>query len=499
MIWGVASFLLVMAVEACVYAWLQPHHHTLRRVLLMLIAATMLVTGGMAAGTEALWIAPLVFAPYRVLNQARAIRAAGTEHRLRRVSLQSLVGISSIQLIALIIAWTVSTYSLWPHLTLWVAVAQAGTALWFLAATTRMWRHIKPPANDIHLTDNELPSLSVLVPARNETLDLQNCLEHLIASDYPKLEIIALDDCSANRRTPEIIRSFAHDGVRFVQGNEPPAHWLAKNHAYRRLEEEASGELLLFCGVDVIVEPQTLRRLVELMLAEKRDMLSLLPMRPVTEHRKLSFIQAMRYWWELGFPRRIFNRPPVLSTLWLIRASALEYEGGFGGVTKTITPEAYFAKALVKTDRYMFLRSTPALPVYSTKDLAAQYSTAIRVRYPQLHRRLEMVVLTTLFELFILLGPFIFLPAGLIVHFGLVPVMLWFVAAVCISIMYYIIAIRTHLNNLALGILTAPVAFILDICMLHNSMFKYEFSEVVWHERSVSRPMLEVIPELPKA
>jgi len=69
--------------------------------------------------------------------------------------------------------------------------------------------------------------------------------------DYPKLEIIVLDDCSQNKHTPEIIRSFAHDGVRFIQGEHPKPTWLAKNQAYDRLAQESSGEFILFCGVDV--------------------------------------------------------------------------------------------------------------------------------------------------------------------------------------------------------------------------------------------------------
>lgn len=498
--WHITIFVLVAAAEALIYAWALPGHRIARRSLLILIAVFMLASAGMAVATDPIWAFPvLLFVPYRLINQARAFRGAGSEQRLRVTSLRTLAVTVAIQLAAVCLTWALVRYVTWGHLALVAAALQATVAVWFLAATVRTWRRIKPPVNDTHLTDHQLPTLSVLVPARDETFDLQSCLEHLVASDYPKLEIIALDDCSANRRTPEIIRSFAHDGVRFVQGKEPPARWLAKNHAYKRLAEEASGELLLFCGVDTIVEPHTLRRLVELMLAKKRDMISLLPLRPATEHRKLSFIQAMRYWWELGFPRRTFHRPPVLSTLWLIRADALRQGGGFAAVAQAITPEAYFAKTLIKSDAYAFLRSTPNLPVYSTKGLAEQYSTAIRVRYPQLHRRIEMVALTTLFELFFLLGPFIFLPAAVLVHFGALPIVLWLFAAASISLMYYLIAIRTHLNNLALGILTAPVAFILDIFMLHNSMFKYEFSDITWHDRSISRPMLQVIPRLPEA
>ena len=51
-----------------------------------------------------------------------------------------------------------------------------------------------------------------------------------IASDYPKLEIIVLDDCSQDR-TAEIIRNFAHDGVRFIQSEDNKDNWLDKNKA----------------------------------------------------------------------------------------------------------------------------------------------------------------------------------------------------------------------------------------------------------------------------
>jgi len=381
----------------------------------------------------------------------------------------------------------------------WVTGLQAVVALALLIASITAWRQTKPLTARVPLSDSELPTLSVLVPARDETLDLENCLTALIASDYPKLEIIALDDCSTNRRTPEIIRGFAHDGVRFIQGNEPPRTMLPKNYAYARLAEEASGEFLVFIGVDVIVEPDTLRRLVESLLADGKDMMSVLPMRPMHERRKLSFIQAMRYWWELGWPRRILQRPPVLSTLWIIRAEALQQAGGFAAAAQMITPEAYFAKRSSIDNTYRFIRSTPhTVAIYSTKDIDEQFDTAVRVRYPQLHRHINVVLLVSLFELVFLVAPFILLPIVLIGAHSYIYIASIFAVVTIISLssMYYLIAIRTHLNNLWLGLLTAPVAFVLDIIMMHVSMFAYEFGTVTWRERRLNRPMLEVVSKL---
>ncbi len=92
-------------------------------------------------------------------------------------------------------------------------------------------KHIHKP---IHYYDRDLPTVSVLIPARNETVNLEECLSSLLLSDYPKLEIIVLDDCSVSKHTSDIIKNYAHAGVRFLAGNVPSNDWLAKNYAYQQ-------------------------------------------------------------------------------------------------------------------------------------------------------------------------------------------------------------------------------------------------------------------------
>src|SRR5258708_588468 len=50
------------------------------------------------------------------------------------------------------------------------------------------------------------PSVSVLVPARNEALRIRACLESLISQNYPSLEIVVLDD-ESQYATAELVRS----------------------------------------------------------------------------------------------------------------------------------------------------------------------------------------------------------------------------------------------------------------------------------------------------
>jgi len=81
------------------------------------------------------------------------------------------------------------------------------TALLFIPLITGLLRvPFSRPQHD----DNKLPTVSILVSARNEEIDLPHCIEALVALDYPveKLQIILVDDRSTDR-TPEIVREAA--------------------------------------------------------------------------------------------------------------------------------------------------------------------------------------------------------------------------------------------------------------------------------------------------
>jgi hypothetical protein len=391
---------------------------------------------------------------------------------------------------------TLDVSSFWYFVTIGQALFAAG----LLANTIRHIRSTTPPKVVEPLSSKALPSLTVAIPARNETDDLQRCLELIVQSDYPKLEVIVLDDCSQNGRTPEIIRDFAHDGVRFIAGTESDDDWLAKNHAYQQLTDAASGELILFCGTDARFERQSLRLLVETMLYKKKSMISVIPRNIMPrQNRSLALlVQPMRYAWELSLPRKLFRRPAVLSTCWIIQRKLLETSGGFRAVSRSVVPESYFARVAVVHDGYSFMQSSLEIGISCEKEHDQQHDTATRTKYPQLHRRPELVAMLTLAELLAIILPVCFLVAslaapslrGVSIISGLTVVMLvaWYVLVVTL----------TYRRFLPLSLVALPFAVIHDVALLNYSMLKYEFSVVLWKGRNICIPVMRVEPNLPE-
>lgn len=479
-----AAFVLLSFVSLLL--WLRPlwSARAVLSVGFAVVEITLIV--GFAAIASPFWT--LVFTSvglYKLFNLARVGKNRMQPDYLRQATRRTAIYVSVFQ--AVVAAG--AGFGNWPVGALYgAAIVQLLLALMLFSSTKRHLRTTKTLQATTAYTDAALPTLSVLVPARNETDDLHTCLADLIASDYPKLEIIVLDDCSQDKRTPEIIRSYAQSGVRFIAGAEPSDNWLAKNYAYQQLAEAASGDYLLFCGVDLRLAPGALRELMTTMLEKQKSMMSIMPHNSRTNEFMAYLIQPMRYAWEISLPRRLFNRPPVLSTCWIITRTALQNAGSFKAASRSITPESYFARSAAHNDGYSFLRSNLLV---SNKPAADQVTTALRTRYPQLRRRPELVWLLTVLEF---IGVVLTLPVAVIgIAHGLWPVAV--LSGLAFIIQYVVFLLVTGImygQPLWWGIIMAPLAAAYDLVILNTAMYRYEFGAIQWKERNICLPVMRL-------
>lgn len=433
----------------------------------------------------------------RLLNLFRVAQARMHDQYLRRATKRTGLHIAVIQLalLGLLTPYAPFEFQVFNLPTITSSI-QVVVAAFILIITIRNVFKTRYRQGTMFYTDKELPTVSLLIPARNETSDLEECLRSALASDYPKLEVIVLDDCS-QLKTSDIIKDFAQDGVRFVKGIEPSERWLAKNQAYDRLAHEATGQLLLFCGVDVRFGPHAIKALVTELLNRDKQMISILPHR-LSGNIAGAFIQPMRYWWELSLPRKFFNRPPVLSTCWLITAKSLKKHGSFAAVNHAIIPEGYFARELIKSNDYSFIRANDTLDIQTRKSYENQRSTAVRMRYPQLRRRPENVFTLVTLEIVFLLGPFVSTVYGILADLPVVT-LLGATAAALLTLNHVIIVQLTSPANTVIAFISLPIEIITEVTVVIVSMIKYEFGKVEWKDRNICIPVMHVIPRLPKS
>lgn len=460
-------------------------------VIVSIIASTILI---LPLVTPLFKIIISILAVYRIFNLVRIVKGRMHPYYLQYVSRRTSFWIATIHIVLFCVLSLVLSY---------VSVIEFFSLLsYFLTIVTLLMvivvsRNISKMSYEqpsAFLADRHLPTVTVAVPARNETSDLEFCLKSILQSDYPKLEIIVYDDCS-HQATSEVIKKFAHDGVRFIKGDAPQKRWLPKNQACQSLLEHSTGELVMFTGVDVRVQNNTVRDTVNTMYCKRKRMLSILPLRQNPSVKSV-FIQPLRYWWELVPPRRVFNRPPVLSTCWIIDREFILSLGGFTAVSHAILPEVYFAKKAVETDDYSFIRSDDELGLMTAKAIEGQRSTAIRVKYPQLRRRIENVLLVS----WLLLGLLFIPPAAVLYGISSTNVILvasGLLTYIAVLSIHSVVLLVTDPKNLRKGLLTYPVAMVAEIVLGYASMYQYEFGTVEWKGRNVCIPVMHVYPKLP--
>jgi peptidoglycan-N-acetylglucosamine deacetylase len=176
------------------------------------------------------------------------------------------------------------------------------------------------------------PQVTVMIPAYNEESVIVDTVRSALASTYPKLEILVIDDGSTDR-TAELVRSnFGRDPrVRLLlQPNRgKPA---ALNHAL----SEATGEIVVSIDADTIVDPEAVPRLVRHFVNPKVGAVAG-NVKVMNRNKWLTRWQALEYITSQNLEKRAFDLlnciPVVPGAAGAWRTDLLRANGGFSGDT----------------------------------------------------------------------------------------------------------------------------------------------------------------------
>jgi len=148
---------------------------------------------------------------------------------------------------------------------------------WLLGPLVTIARASRSRSLDEERVDppSDTPSVSLIIPARNEESNIRRCVESALASTYPRLEVVVVDDHSTDR-TSDILRELAQRDPRLrvlVPPSLPPG-WFGKQWACATGATSSDGELLGFMDADTAQSPDLITRIVNAMRSRGADMLS---------------------------------------------------------------------------------------------------------------------------------------------------------------------------------------------------------------------------------
>ncbi|MEX0934413.1 MAG: glycosyltransferase [Candidatus Saccharimonadales bacterium] len=316
--------------------------------------------------------------------------------------------------------------------------------------------------------EDDLPTVSLLIPARNETHAITNALHNALSLNYPRLEIIVLDDQSGDN-TSEKIRSFAHDGIRFIEGKPLLEGWVGKNWANHQLASAASGEILVFCDTDVWLNTDGLYRLISYVKSSNVQAVSVIP-KLLPESKIELLIFPILHW--LLISSSYFKSSNYLSYggLTVFEKEAYLRHGGYSKYFDKVLPELWTAKDFNRSSSLEFktFRNNNFNFTFKKKP-SSLFESRVRYLRPMYHGfpfiAAKHLLCTTTPLLILYLGK------------------AWLYVAVALI---YSLSLHQQTKYWWLIPITLPVVSIVELVALGLSFWNHWRNKVSWKERNIS-------------
>lgn len=216
-----------------------------------------------------------------------------------------------------------------------LAVLAGLSAFYWLAlafAAGRTFFSVKTIASLPEPRRTEWPTLSIVIPARDEGAHVRDALKAKLSDGYPALEVVLVDDRSTDDTGAQAL-ALGDPRLVVTRVERLPEGWLGKVNALQHGLQAARGEWILFSDADVHLAPGTLCRLISWAEREGIDSIAAVPKitpgGPIITTALATFIHFI-----VTFPRLWAVERPDSSTAVgigafnLFRRSALEKSEG---------------------------------------------------------------------------------------------------------------------------------------------------------------------------
>lgn len=222
-------------------------------------------------------------------------------------------------------------------------------AIWLVLVFGRGWFWLcrerdEPPAR----APDVWPSVTAVIPARNEAAGIGACVESLKAQDYPgPFRIIVVDDQSDDA-TAAIARNL---GVTVVSGAPHPPGWTGKLFAVSQGVAAADTDYLWLTDADITHAPDNLRQLVTRAKGGRLVLVSLMAQLNCASFAEKLLVPAFVFFFAMLFPFAWVNDPRAKTAAaaggcMLVERAALDRAGGIAAIRGEIIDDCALGRAL---------------------------------------------------------------------------------------------------------------------------------------------------------
>jgi chlorobactene glucosyltransferase len=321
-----------------------------------------------------------------------------------------------------------------------------------LLNTVNNLRLLHRPSAPSRLDDG--PLISILVPARNEARSIAQCVESLAHQDYPRCEIVVLDDQSEDQ-TAEIVAQIAgrYPNIQLLRGQPLPSNWHGKAYACAQLARAAHGEWLLFVDADTVLAPQCISTTLRQAQEQQADLLTMMPtvltgsfgealLLPIIP---LTFVAFLPLGLVTNHPSPVFAG--ALGTFLLFRRSTYLRMGGHSAVRTDIVEDIGLSRVVKQHGgRVVWIDGTALMRVRLYHGFQEAWRGVAKSAFAAISYSLTVLLLAAPICIALFAGPYVFLAAGLINHTISGP-MLWLplVQIIFLWISHLLLMRRFHL------------------------------------------------------
>ena len=295
------------------------------------------------------------------------------------------------------------------------------TLIYFLIYSIKSIKKVPKLLPITNLQYISFPTISIILPARNEEKHIEKCLDSLIKQEYDNYEIVVINDSSSDN-TNQIIKRFSitYNNITHINAQPKPEGWTGKNWACYQGYLQSKGDLFLFTDADTVHHPSAVSLAVTYLLSEKLDTFTAIPQTLANDFWTKSTLPLLWIFSVARFSALKANDPKTkvgyfFGSFFIITRKAYEIVGTHKSVRHEIVEDAELGRKVKEQGfRLKVVHGENYIKAVWARDSSSLWHGLRRIMIPLYKKEKLKAIMMVISTFVLILFPIIMLPLSVI-------------------------------------------------------------------------------------